>query len=106
MNVNWSRFFIVLLLSYPVPLAAHPHVFVDNQIEIAFDTKGLAGISVQWTFDEMFSAGIIFDYDDGDGVFSSREIALIKEECFSNLKEYGFFFDILIDGKPFPVVFV
>ena len=100
--------FLLILLSFygATPAYAHPHVFVDNKLSFIFDAKGLAGISVQWTFDDMYSAGIVFDFDDGDGVFSEQESAVVKRENFNNLKEYGFFLDIVIDRTPFTVVFV
>ncbi|MBW2187641.1 MAG: DUF1007 family protein, partial [Deltaproteobacteria bacterium] len=100
--------FLLILLSFYVviPAYAHPHVFIDNKLIFSFNTKGLAGISVQWTFDEMYSSTIIFDFDDGDGVLSEQENAVVKKENFNNLKEYGFFLDIVIDRTPFTVVFV
>lgn len=96
----------LLLFFVASPAYAHPHVFIDNKLTFKFDTEGLAGISVRWTFDEMFSAGIIFDYDDGDGVFSKQENAILKRENFNNLKEYGYFLDVVIDHTPFTVAFV
>lgn len=103
-----SRVLLLLLMTLysVVPAYAHPHVFVDNTLTFKFDAKGLAGISVQWTFDEMYSAGIIFDFDDGDGVFSVQENMVLKKENFDNLKEYGYFVDVVIDHTPFNVVFV
>lgn len=85
---------------------AHPHVFIDNYPQLEFDDSGFAGIRVAWVFDEMFSASMVLDYDDGDGRFSPKETATIKAEAFDNLKEYGYFFHIEIAGKPFPVKFV
>lgn len=101
------KFCLFLLLFFvSSPVYAHPHVFIDNNLTFKFDAEGLAGISVRWTFDEMFSAGIIFDYDDGDGVFSKQENAILKKENFNNLKEYGYFLDVVIDHTPFTVAFI
>ncbi|SDZ77958.1 ABC-type uncharacterized transport system, substrate-binding protein [Desulfuromusa kysingii] len=97
---------LCLFLFLPLTAAAHPHVFVDNHMAFDFDAKGIAGIEVMWVFDDMFSAGILLDYDDGDGFLSAQEIRAIKAEAFDNLKEYGFFFRIQIDGNLFPVKFI
>ncbi len=99
-------FLLLLLFFVASPAYAHPHVFIDNKLTFMFDAKGLAGISVQWTFDAMYSSAIIFDFDDGDSVFSEQESAVVKKENFNNLKEYGYFVDVVIDGTPFAVVFV
>ncbi len=98
---------LLLFFALPVAVAAHPHVFVENEICFVFDEKGLAGIELQWFFDEMFSAGIIMDYDsNGDGAFSAAEQAVIRCEAFDNLKNYDYFSQVSIDGKPFKVQFV
>lgn len=87
-------------------VVAHPHVFVDNHMAFEFDAKGFAGIQVAWVFDEMFSSGMLLDFDDGDGFLSPKEISEIKTEAFDHLKEHGYFFRIQIDGTPFIVKFV
>ena len=87
-------------------VVAHPHVFVDNHMAFDFDAKGFAGIQVAWVFDEMFSSGMLLDFDDGDGFLSPKEISEIKAEAFDNLKEHGYFFRIQIDGTPFTVKFI
>jgi ABC-type uncharacterized transport system substrate-binding protein len=97
---------VCLLLSISGTAMAHPHVFIDNYPQLEFDGSGFAGIRVAWVFDEMFSASMVLDYDDGDGRFSSKETAAIKAEAFDNLKNYGYFFHLRIAGKPFPVEFV
>ena len=98
---------LVLLSIIPRYSAAHPHVFIKNTLTFVFDGKGLKGIEQRWVFDEMFSAGIIFDYDtDLSGSFEPAEIAVIKREVFSNLKNYSFFSLITIDSKPFDVAYI
>lgn len=99
-------FFLCLLLFLPMTVVAHPHVFVDNYMAVEFDVKGFAGIRVAWVFDEMFSSGMLLDFDDGDVFLSPKEISEIKAEAFDNLKEHGYFFRIQINGKPFVVKFV
>lgn len=86
---------------------AHPHVFVDNRLCFVFDERGLAGVEVTWHFDEMFSAGIIMDYDkNNDGKFDAKEVQNIKHDVFDNLKNYHYFVRIFINGKEFEVRFI
>lgn len=98
--------FLCLFFFLPTFAAAHPHVFIENHLAFEFDAEGFSGIKVAWVFDEMFSSGIQLDFDDGDGSFSPQEVGVIKAEAFDNLKEFGYFFQVQIDGKPFAVKFV
>lgn len=42
---------------------AHPHVFVDTGVELAFDEEGrLAAVQVVWVYDEFYSMFAIDDY--------------------------------------------
>ncbi len=97
---------VLVLFSASSPAFAHPHLFVDNKLTFMFDESGLAGMLVEWKFDDMYSSGIIYDFDNGDGVFSKQENALLKRDNFSNLKKYDFFLEVVIDSSPFKVVFV
>lgn len=90
--------------SAPSTAAAHPHVFVDNAVAFEFNADGLAGIRVNWLFDDMFGTMIREDFDaDGDGTFSKAEVAAVKKGAFSNLKHFDYFTFILIDGTPYKV---
>lgn len=85
----------------------HPHVFIDQRIEIVFDEKGLAGFKLEWEFDEMFSSMITGDYDKNrNRHLEPDEIATIKKEAFSYLSNYDYFVFVEIDGTPFQVRFV
>lgn len=86
---------------------AHPHIFIDNQVEIVFDNKGLAGFRIQWVFDDMSSSGYIIDYDlNHDRMFSANEKRTLKKEVFDYLKNYDYMTYVDIDGNPFKVQFV
>jgi len=46
-----------------LPAHAHPHVFIDTGLEIAFDDEGRAAIvQVVWVYDEFYSMMSIADY--------------------------------------------
>jgi len=100
-----GAFFLALFLVLsPAAVLAHPHVFVAGKAVFVFDSKGLSGIRLKWFFDEMFGTQILEDYDtDRDGRFNPRELATLKNEAFSNLKNYNYFTHIKIDGQAFPV---
>lgn len=55
----------------PQSVAAHPHVFIDADAALVFDTSGrLEAVRVTWTYDEFYSLMMIEDAGldaDGDG---------------------------------------
>ena len=98
--------FLLLLTAFPSMGRTHPHVFIDNSLRLDFDSEGFAGIQVTWVFDQMFSAAMQMDFDDGDGRLSEKEIAELKTGAFDYLQNYGYFCHIQINGQPFQVKFV
>jgi ABC-type uncharacterized transport system substrate-binding protein len=99
---------ILIILSLPFLLTSqshsHPHVFLETSLKIVFDQEGLAGVRVKWLFDEMFSSMILLDFDlNQDQQLEKNEIGLIRQNAFANLKNFGYFTSIKINGKPFKV---
>jgi len=91
-----------LLLIVSIKAYSHPHTFIDSEIECEFDTSGLSGFWINWTFDPMFTSSIIMDYDlDRDGAFSEKERLDIEENAFSNLINYNYFIYITENRKTF-----
>lgn len=99
-----------ILISLPLcpgTAPAHPHVFIEQRLKVVFDEKGLAGIQVNWRFDEMFSTMITTDHDlNRNKRLEPREISGIRENAFAYIAEYDYFFTVKIDGTPFRVRFV
>ncbi len=86
---------------------SHPHVFLSNTVQVVFDEKGVAGFTIRWIFDEMFSSMIILDFDkNGDNRFEPSEIDNIKQDAFSNLRNFNYFTHITIKGTAFKVRYV
>jgi ABC-type uncharacterized transport system substrate-binding protein len=86
---------------------SHPHVFVDAELTIVFDDRGLAGFRQRWIFDEMFSNTLLSNFDkNNDHILDVGEVGEIKKGGFGNLRNYGYFTHILIDGKIFDVKYV
>ena len=86
---------------------AHPHIFIDTRLDFLFDEKGIAGIIEEWTFDDMTGAMTFEDFDKNkNGKFEPNEIAKVKKEAFDALKEFGYFNNIIIEGKIFKVKYI
>ena len=93
---------LLLILIFPKHVSSHPHVFIDAQIKVHFDSKGVSGFNITWVFDAMFSEIMIDEFDeDFDEDFSKEEQKVIYVKAFSNLKKFNYFTEIYIDNKPF-----
>jgi len=66
------------LLALATPTSAHPHMFVDTELEAIFDAEGrLAAVRITWIYDELTTLLSISDggYDkNGDGALSAEEM--------------------------------
>ena len=95
-----SPLILCTCLSLAKAVDAHPHVFITNAMTFVFSGELVTGLRQQWAFDEIFSSTIIADFDrNGDGIFDAAEIAAIKNDAFANLKDYGYFTHLLLDGQ-------
>ncbi|MBN1596157.1 DUF1007 family protein [candidate division FCPU426 bacterium] len=96
------RYLIIVGLFSCVPnvISAHPHLFVDCTLTACFDEQGLTAVEEEWTFDEMFSAAIIEEFDaDQDGCFNQQEYQALKKGAFDSLKSFDYFNSIRINGE-------
>ena len=83
---------IILALIPALGAHAHPHVFISSRVAVDFDADSLSRVSVEWTFDELFSQMIIADYDGGKkGSFTEAEAVALKKGAFDNLRNYHYF---------------
>lgn len=79
-------------LLVPGTLDAHPHMWIDAAVDLELDAAGIAGLDIEWTFDEFTSADLIFTFDDDlDGSLSRAETATIRREAFEHLVEIDYF---------------
>jgi ABC-type uncharacterized transport system substrate-binding protein len=79
-------------LGADAPAWAHPHVWIEARAVARFDEQGLAGVTVEWRFDELFTGSILADFDaDRDRRLSSAESEAIRRGAFSNLAGYHYF---------------
>jgi ABC-type uncharacterized transport system substrate-binding protein len=86
---------------------AHPHVFIEQNLKIVFDEKGMAGFNVHWIFDDMFSIMICEDHDvNKNGILEKTEVASIKAKAFSYIAEFNYFIYVKINNTPFKVTYI
>ncbi|MFW5807667.1 MAG: DUF1007 family protein [Spirochaetota bacterium] len=95
-----ALFACILWMVFTVRAAAHPHVFINNSIEIICSDTGVRGIRNVWEFDEIFSRSIIDDYDlDRSGTFSEKERKDVYDNAFINIKNFNFYTHVHCRGK-------
>lgn len=70
-----------LLLSAGAALA-HPHIFVDAEVEVVFNEEGRAkGLRITWTYDDLISLTLLSERgmdEDFDGVLTEEELAALN----------------------------
>ncbi|MEM7068588.1 MAG: DUF1007 family protein [Pseudomonadota bacterium] len=80
---------------------AHPHVFVEANIEIVRNNKGeFVELRQVWRFDELFSSTIVIDYDDNtDGELDEKELKNVTTIVKESIAEYDFYTAMRVGGK-------
>ena len=109
MVFNGRRLLLAVLLAVvPVfPALAHPHVFITSKVGIEAGGGSVRRISVEWTFDDLFSEMVVSDYDKAKkGYFTDGEASALKKGAFDNLRNYHYFLALFVDGaaKPLPPI--
>ncbi len=98
---------VAALLWLPAISWSHPHIFIVQRLEVAFDEKGMAGIRVHWKFDDMFAGMIAEDHDvNKNGKLEPAEVKTVEEKAFSYIAKDNYFLFVKIDNKPFQVKFI
>ncbi len=77
----------------PLPVLAHPHVWVMVNTEVQFDeNRRITGFRHTWTFDEVYTAFAVQGLDvNQDGVYSPEELAPLAKVNIESLSEYDYF---------------
>lgn len=89
------------VIALSAPVAAHPHVFIEMNSNLAFTPEGLiSGLGVVWVFDDAYAQAALDGLDaDGDGNYSPAEIDPLTRENMISLKDYDYFTALRFDGK-------
>lgn len=95
MNRPLARAVLVALgcATMPISVAAHPHVFVDTEVEIVFnDRGGVSGVRLTWIYDDFFSLLLTEELGldpDGDMVLTEDELATLADFILDWPPEFG-----------------
>ena len=87
---------------FVTPVFAHPHVFVEANIDVVRDADGnFIELRQVWRFDELFSATITLDFDDdGDRKLNEAELKVITDTVKESIADYDFYTALRVQGKP------
>ena len=84
----------------PRPVAAHPHVWILANAVLALRDGQIERLRLTWTFDDMYSALVVEDFDgNGDGALDAAELATLAEESRGSLKDFSFFTRFLVEDR-------
>ena len=100
--MNRRFFFIFLCLQFfAISAHAHPHIFLNNKIQVIFDHEGVSGFKAFWYADDFSTAGLTDGYDENEnGNLDDYEIKLFENDSVNNLKKYHYFTYLKLNGKP------
>jgi ABC-type uncharacterized transport system substrate-binding protein len=88
----------------PSRASAHPHVFVTAATTVLIKNGTIDGFQHVWTFDEMYTAMAVEGLDtNGDAKYSREELSELAKVNIEGLKEFGFFTQVTLAGKPLEV---
>ena len=94
------KYSILLLSLLNGCLFAHPHMFIDTEMEVRLCDDTLEGIEITWHFDPMFTAAICADFDcNGNCQFNDGETSNVFSNAFTNLESSEYFTFVNIDGQ-------
>jgi len=93
------------------PAWAHPHVWVDTTVTALVKDGKVVALRQDWSFDEDFTATVLADVRKVNGMaamaqakpFTPGEMAKLKQDAFSNLKNYNYFTHVWSGAKAVPV---
>jgi hypothetical protein len=86
-------------LGAPRPAWSHPHVWVDYYVDVAGTKEGIAKLNFRWHFDAMFTSMLKEDF--GVKSVTPREVQILRDNAFSNLRHYHYYIFAKLDGKNF-----
>lgn len=93
-----------ILLWQPLPLWAHPHLWVSAKAEIETSGDRLVGLWAEWTLDQTFAETLLSDVDaNGNGQIDPDELPSAQRGYFDNLGEYQYFTSLTVAQKPVKV---
>ncbi len=95
-----------LLLLLPAPLAAHPHVFVEAEVEVLAEAGAVTGVRLTWTYDDLFSLILAEDLGidaDGDLRLTAAELSALQAHVADWPPDYAGDLVVTAGGAPVPL---
>lgn len=88
-------------LVLPRPAAAHPHIFIEEHVEVLFDQDTVTGVRMTWSFDELYSSMLRSDYTaTKKGPITAKDVQSLHDKAFTNLASVHYFTTMSLDGQP------
>lgn len=83
------------------PALAHPHVWIDSQLQVQFNPQGaISTFRIVWRFDDLYSQASVEGRDsNGDGTYTRQELQPLIAMAMDNLEEWFYFTDIRQNGQ-------
>ncbi len=81
------------------PAAAHPHVWVDYYVDAVGSKNDITKLKFRWSFDEMFTSMVMEDFELKS--ITPKEIPILRDKAFANLKNYHYYIYVKADGTEF-----
>ncbi len=107
MNRPWRSVAPLLALlglgavALPRPAAAHPHIFIEEHVEVLFDQDSVTGLRMTWSFDELYSSMLRSDYTGTKkGPITAKDVKSLHDKAFTNLASVHYFTTVSLDGQP------
>lgn len=83
---------ILFVLALPLALAAHPHVFIDANINFIFAGSRATHAELNWVFDAMFTEQVLSQCDGNrNRLIDAAEIPAVRQGFFVNLRHSKYF---------------
>jgi ABC-type uncharacterized transport system substrate-binding protein len=100
---KWSVVFACAAFFGAAPQAsAHPHVFIEANLEIVRDGAGaVTELRHVWRFDELFSTSVLLDYDtNADNKLETSELDEVSKTVTASIAEYNFYTELRVGSDP------
>jgi ABC-type uncharacterized transport system substrate-binding protein len=92
MRKNLAAIGLMGLLAFQAPVRAHPHVFIDVDLELDVSDGGdLRAISYDWTFDDMYSAFAMQGLPRANGAPTQAALAKVADAIIEKLDNVDYF---------------
>jgi ABC-type uncharacterized transport system substrate-binding protein len=91
---------LVIALHGMPTAAAHPHVWVDADVDLHFRDKKIESLRMTWVFDEIFTQTAIDDFGGAHkATLDQSGLQRLVATSTKSLKEYAYFTYLDVDGK-------